>query len=216
MTSEGKVAVITGASRGIGRAAALALAGQGVHIIAIARTVGGLEELDDAIKAKGGSATLVPIDITDNAKLQALGPNLIQRYPHIHYFIAAAGHLDKLSAIAIGSQENWPRTMATNVTANITLIQTLHPLLKNTPGSRSVFLTADPEVIGKAFWGYYGASNAALKAIVESYAQENPEMWIKTFTPKATRTRLREQAYPGRLDGQTPEQAAQELLDFLA
>lgn len=216
MTSlQGKVAVVTGASRGIGRATAFALGQRGAHVIAIARTIGGLEELDDAIKAAGGSATLVPLDLTDTPKLQALGPSLISRYPQIDYLVSAASYLNKLSPIAIGPQDYWPRTMATNVTANITLIQTLYPLLKNAPQSRSVFLSADPAVIGKEFWGYYGASYAALNAIVQSFANENPEMWVKTFVPKATQTRMREQAFPGRLDGQSPEQTAAELLTFL-
>lgn len=216
MIFKDKVAVVTGASRGIGRATALALAEQGAHVIAIARTIGGLEELDDEIKSKGGSATLVPLDLTDTSKLQALGPNLIARYPSLDVLVSAAGYLDKLMPVALASQDFWPKTIATNVTANITLIQTLYPLLKRAPHSRSVFLTADPDKIGKPFWGFYGASFAALNAVVDSLAAENPEMWIKKFIPKETQTRLREQAYPGRLDGQAAEKTAKELMEFIS
>lgn len=214
---QNKIAVVTGASRGIGRATALALANNGAHVVAIARTIGGLEELDDEIKKTGkGSATLVPLDVTDTPKLQALGPSLIARYPKIDVLISSAGYLEKLTSIAGAPQGYLPRVLATNVTANVNLIQTLHPLLRNAPDSRSVFLTADEDIMGKAYWGYYGASFAALKALVHSYAAENPEMWIKTFTPKPTQTRLRAEAYPGLTNGQTPEQTAADILQYLS
>lgn len=215
MELKDKVAVVSGASRGIGYATALALAKKGAHVIAIARTVGGLEELDDEIQAAGGSATLVPLDITDTAKLQALGPQLITRYQKIDFLVSAAGYLEKLTAIALGPADYWPKAVAANVTSVVTLIQTLHPLLKNARHSRSLFLTADPQVIGKPYWGFYGASFAAMNAIVASHAAENPEMWIKTFAPQPTQTRLREEAYPGRLDAQTPHETAQQVVDVL-
>lgn len=216
MKLRNKVAVVTGASRGIGHEVAVALAAEGAHIIAIARTIGGLEELDDRINKAGGSATLVPLDITDTAKLQALGPNLLSRYNQIDYLVSAAGYLDKLTSVAQSNADFWAKTMATNVTANITLIQTLHPLLKNAPNSRSLFLRADPALNGKPFWGYYNGSYAALKTIVDSYAEENPDMWIKTFVPYSTQTRLRDQAYPGLKDeGQTPAQTARQIVDYL-
>ncbi len=215
MPLKNKVAVVTGASRGIGKAVALELAQRGAHVIAIARTIGGLEELDDQIIKAGGSATLVPLDITDNAKLQALGPNLLSRYNQIDYLVAAAGYLDKLTSVAQSNIDFWAKTMATNVTANITLIQTLHPLLKNAGDARSLFLRADPTMLGRPFWGYYGASYAALKVLIDSYSEENTDMWIKTFVPNATQTRLRDQAYPGLKDGQTPEQTAQQIVDYL-
>ncbi len=126
----GKTAVVTGASRGIGYATALELAKRGAHVIAIARTIGGLEELDDAIKQAGGTATLVPLDVTDTGKLQALGPSLSSRFKQIDIVVSAAGYLEKLTSVAQSPAEHWTRAIATNATAHITLIQTLHPLLK--------------------------------------------------------------------------------------
>jgi NAD(P)-dependent dehydrogenase (short-subunit alcohol dehydrogenase family) len=177
-----KVAVVTGASRGIGRAVALALAEKNIHIIAIARTIGGLEELDDLIKAKGGTATLVPLDVLDNAKLQELGPSLMARYPQIDYLISSAAYLDKLTSVATSPIDIWNKTITTNVTANITLIQTLYPLLKQSPHSRSLFLTGDKNLSGQAYWGFFMASQMALENIVQSFAAENPDMWIKIHT----------------------------------
>lgn len=209
-----KVAIVTGASRGIGYATALELAKQGAHVIAIARTIGGLEELDDAIQKIGGTATLVPLDITDTTKLQALGPSLVSRFKQVDIVVAAAGYLSKLTPIAQSPTDHWNRAIATNATANVHLIQTLHPLLKQASDARVVFLTDDSGE-NKPYWGFYAASKAALKSVVASYAAENPEMTITTFTPKATQTRLREEAYPGRKDGQTTKQAAQEIFAFL-
>lgn len=211
----GKTAIVTGASRGIGYATALELAKRGAHVIAIARTIGALEELDDAIKQTGGSATLVPLDVTDTAKLQALGPSLISRFKQIDILISGAAYLEKLTSIAQSPMDHWTRAMATNATANIVLIQTLHPLLKQSPHAQAVFLTADETTFGKAYWGFYTASKAALKAIVDSYAAENPEMSITTYTPATTKTRLFQEAFPGVNKGQTPEETAQDILAFL-
>jgi NAD(P)-dependent dehydrogenase (short-subunit alcohol dehydrogenase family) len=208
-------AVVTGASRGIGYQTALQLAKQGAHVIAIARTIGGLEELDDEIKKAGGSATLVPLDITDNKALQSLGPSLVSRFPKIDLVVSAAAHLDKLTSVAQGPLEQWTRAINTNATANITLIQTLHPLLKQSEHAQAVFLTENPENIGRAFFGFYGASKAALEAFVKSYAAENPEMNISTFTPAPTATRLRDEAFPGDKPDQTAKETAKELLKSL-
>lgn len=208
-------AVVTGASRGIGYQTALQLGKQGAHVIALARTIGGLEELDDEIQKAGGSATLVPIDITDTKALQALGPSLISRFPKIDLVIGAAGYLDKLTSVAQGPLEQWTRAIATNATANITLIQTLHPLLKQSPNPQAVFLTENPKNIGRAFFGFYGASKAALEAFVNSYAAENPEMNISTFTPSPTATRLRDEAFPGDKPERNAEETAKELLTTL-
>lgn len=210
-----KTVVVTGASRGIGYETALELAKRGAHVIAIARTIGGLEELDDAIQQAGGSTTLVPLDITDTAKLQELGPSLSARFKKIDLVIGAAGYLSKLTSIAQSPMDHWTRALATNATANITLIQTLHPLLKQSATPQAVFLTADEATADKPYWGFYAASKAALNAIVASYAAENPEMDIRTFTPAPTQTRLRDEAFPGLKGAQTPRQTALELIDSL-
>jgi NAD(P)-dependent dehydrogenase (short-subunit alcohol dehydrogenase family) len=209
-------AVVTGASRGIGYQTALELGKQGAHVIAIARTIGGLEELDDEIKKAGGSTTLVPLDITDTKALQSLGPSLMSRFPIVDLVIGAAGYLDKLTSVAQGPLEQWTRAMATNVTANITLIQTLHPLLKQSKNPQAIFLTESEENYGRAFFGFYGASKAALEALVKSYANENPEMKISTFTPKPTTTRLRDEAFPGLKDGLDAVDTANELIEFIS
>jgi len=212
---QGKIAVVTGASRGIGYATALELAKRGAHVVAIARTIGGLEELDNEIQKNGGMATLVPLDITDTPKLQALGPTLATRFKQVDIVVGAAGYLDKLTSIAQGPMEHWNRAIATNATANITLIQTLHPLLKQSPSPQAVFLTADERVLGKAYWGFYGATKAALEVLIGSYAAENPEMSISTYVPAATKTRLFEEAMPGVKTAQSPERTAKELLDYM-
>ncbi len=213
-----KTVVITGASRGIGRAIAAVLGAQGAHVIAVARTIGGLEELDDEIKSSGGSATLVPLDVTDTAKLQQLGPQLIGRFPKIDLVVGAAGYLSKLTSVAQGPMEHWTRALATNATANLTLIQSLHPLLKGAEKPRAVFIGANENLLGKAYWGFYGASKAALEALVKSYAEENPEIRIDVWTPEATKTRLFEEAFPGdtKIALKTPEETAAIFMDYLS
>ncbi|MDB5478096.1 MAG: oxidoreductase [Alphaproteobacteria bacterium] len=213
----GKTAVVTGASRGIGYATALELGKRGAHVIAIARTIGGLEELDDEIKKAGGTATLVPLDITDTKALQALGPSLLSRFPKIDIVIGAAGYLDKLTPVAQGPLEQWTRALATNATANITLIQTLHPLLKQSENPTAIFLTENNDNIGRAFFGFYGASKAALEALVTSYAAENPGINISLYAPSPTETRLREEAFPGgnKNQLQNTETVAKEILKKL-
>lgn len=213
---KGKNIVITGASRGIGFHTALELGKRGAHIIAIARTIGALEELDDEIRKHGGTTTLVPLNITDNAALQSLGPSLISRFPVIDMVIGAAGYLGKLTSVAEGPLEQWTRAIATNATANITLIQTLHPLLKQAKDPKAVFLSADPQYFDRGFFGFYGASKAALNAIVNAYAHEHPEIKAVTFVPKPTATRLRDEAFPGSKDAQSPADTAKELIEFIS
>lgn len=210
-----KTVVVTGASRGIGYHTALELGKRGAHVIAIARTIGGLEDLDDEIKKHGGNTTLVPLTITDNSALQSLGPSLITRFPKIDMVIGAAGYLGKLTSVAEGPLEQWTRAIATNATANITLIQTLHPLLKQAESPKAVFLTADPQYFDRAFFGFYGASKAALQVLADAYAAEHPEIKVATFTPKPTLTRLRDEAFPGNSDAQSPQETAAELVDFI-
>lgn len=212
---KGKTIVVTGASRGIGFYTALELGKRGAHIIAIARTIGGLEELDDAIKKEGGSTTLVPLDITNNPSLQSLGPSLVTRFSSIDAVVAAAGYLEKLTPVAEGPLEHWTRAIAVNTTANITLIQTLHPLLKQAETPKAVFLTADPAYQGKAFWGFYSASKAALDVLVAAYAAEHPAIKAVTYRPQPTDTRLRDGAYPGRPANRHAKDSAAELVRFI-
>ena len=211
-----RVAVVTGASRGIGRAVALELAARGYHVIAIARTIGALEELDDRISAQGGSATLVPVDVSDVRALQALGPSLLSRYKHIDLVVSAAGYLSKLTSIAQGPMDHWTRALAINTTANLVLLQTLHPLLQQAEKPKAVFLTSDERYNGRAYWGFYSASKAAMESLVNSYAAENPSIDAFVYAPAPTKTRLRDVAYPGDPQGgQSPEQTAQDILSAL-
>lgn len=214
MLLKNKTAIVTGASRGIGHATALALGQQGAHVIAIARTVGGLEELDDAIQSAGGSATLVPLDITDTPKLQALGPSLIGRFPQIDIVVGAAGYLSKLTSIAQGPMDHWTRAMATNATANLVLLQTLYPLLKKSTQAQIVF-PVHSELPADAYWGFYSASKEALRALALAFAQENPSIDVQLCDLPFTQTRLYDEAFPGKPADFTTEQAAQKILNTL-
>ncbi|HXI86693.1 MAG TPA: SDR family NAD(P)-dependent oxidoreductase [Parvularculaceae bacterium] len=197
----GKTALVTGASRGLGRAMALALAKAGAHVLALARTVGGLEELDDEIQAAGaGSASLIPLDLADPAAIERLGPALAARFPKLDIFVANAGVLGELAPLPDIDDDIWRRTIDLNLTANWRLIKTLDPLLRASGAARAVFITSK---VGGAearpFWGAYACSKAALEILAETYALESKLFGIKVaiIDPGAMRTRMREKAMPG-------------------
>jgi len=194
-----KVALVTGASRGLGRAAALALAKLGCHIIATARTQGGLEELDDEIKAAGSSATLVPMNITDYAGIDRLGAAIFERWKKLDILVGNAAVLGQLTPVAHLDQKVWDEVMAVNVTANYRLLRSLDPLLRMAPAGRAVFVTSGVAHSTPAYWGGYSISKAALEAMVKTYAAETATTNIKAnlFSPGATRTAMRAQAMPG-------------------
>ena len=196
---EGKIALITGASRGLGRAAALALAKQGCHIIATARTQGGLEELDDEIKAAGSTATLVPLDITDSAGIDRLGAAIFERWKKLDILVGNAGVLGKLTPIAHLDPKVWDEVMAINVTANYRLLRSMDPLLRMSDAGRAVFVTSGHAQSTPAYSGSYSVSKAALEALVKTYAAENAttKVRVNLFSPGATRTKMRAQAMPG-------------------
>lgn len=206
---DGKVALVTGASRGIGRALALALAGAGAHVVATARTKGALEELDDEIKALGSQATLVPLNLVHGDKLDQLGPSLYPRFGRIDMLVAAAGMLGPLSPLAHVKNEDWTRLMEVNLTANWRLIRTLDPLLRLAPAGRAVFVTCAAARAGEAYWGPYAASKAGLEALVKSYASEvaNTAVRVNLLDPGVARTKLRQQAFPGELLDAQPDPA---------
>jgi NAD(P)-dependent dehydrogenase (short-subunit alcohol dehydrogenase family) len=195
----GKIALVTGASRGLGRATALALAKQGCHIIATARTQGGLEELDDEIKAVGSSATLVPMNITDYAGIDRLGAAIFERWKKLDILVGNAAVLGKLTPVAHLDQKVWDDVMAVNLTANYRLLRSLDPLLRMAPHGRAVFVTSGVAHSTPAYWGGYAISKAALEAMVKTYAAENATGTIKAnlFSPGATRTKMRAEAMPG-------------------
>ncbi|HEX7107644.1 MAG TPA: SDR family NAD(P)-dependent oxidoreductase, partial [Aestuariivirga sp.] len=157
---ENRVAVVTGASRGLGRAIALTLAKEGAHIIALARTQGGLEELDDEIKGIGGSATLVPSDIKDYAAIDRLGAAIFDRWKKLDILVGNAGILGKLTPLAHVDQKVWDEVMAVNLTANWRLIRSLDPLLRASDAGRAVFVSSAAAQKCLAYWGPYSVSKA--------------------------------------------------------
>lgn len=194
-----RVAVVTGASRGIGYAVALELARAGAHVLAMARTVGALEELDDQIRQDGGSATLVPASLTDAAALDRLGQAIHDRWGKLDILIGNAGVLGTLSPLGHVKSQDWEDVMAVNVTANWRLIRSLDPLLRASEAGRAVFLTSGVARHPRPYWGPYAVSKAALETLVRTYAAEVEKMSVRAnlFNPGATRTAMRAKAMPG-------------------
>ena len=200
-----KIALVTGASRGIGRAAALALAKAGAQLVAVARTQGGLEELDDEVRAATGrSATLVPLEISDGDALDQLGFALHQRFGRLDILVHAAAILGPLTPVAHIEPKHWDRVVATNLTATYRLIRTTEPLLRAAPSARAIFLTTGRAQRPKAFWGPYGATKAGMENIVRTWADELEQTNVRAvlLDPGAMRTRMRAEAMPGE-DPQT-------------
>jgi NAD(P)-dependent dehydrogenase (short-subunit alcohol dehydrogenase family) len=196
---ENRVAVVTGASRGLGRAIALKLAAEGAHIVATARTQGGLEELDDEIRDIGGTATLVPADIKDFAAIDRLGAAIFERWKKLDILIGNAGVLGKLTPLGHLDPKVFDDAMAVNITANYRLVRSLDPLLRASDAGRAVFITSGLAHKCFAYWGAYSISKAALEALVKTYAAENESTAIRAncFSPGPTRTKMRATAMPG-------------------
>jgi NAD(P)-dependent dehydrogenase (short-subunit alcohol dehydrogenase family) len=194
-----RIALVTGASRGIGYATALALAKAGAHIIAVARTVGGLEELDDAIRGTGGSATLVPLDLKDYAGIDRLAPALHERFGRLDVLIGNAGVLGPLSPLGHVEPTAWDEVMAVNVTANWRLIRALDPLLRRSEAGRVVFVSCGVAAQAIAYWGPHAASKSALEVLARTYAAETAttNVRVNVLVPGPIRTRMRAQAFPG-------------------
>ena len=194
-----RVALVTGASRGIGRAAAVALAGQGLHVILSARTVGALEELDDEIRGSGGTASILKLNLTHGDKIDALGPTLYERWQRLDVLVAAGGILGRLSPLSHMPTEEWEKVLRINLTANWRLIRTLDPLLRRSDAGRAVFVTSRAARKIRAYWGPYAASKAALEALVKTYAAEveTTSLKVNLLDPGPTRTAMRAEAYPG-------------------
>ena len=208
-----RIALVTGASRGIGYATALALARQGAHIIATARTVGGLEELDDAIQKLGGSATLVPLDLTDIDGIARLGAALNERHGKLDIFVGNAGMPGPSSPLGHITVKSWQDTLALNVTSNFQLIRCMEPLLKLSDAGRAVFITSGVAHLATAYFGPYAASKAALDTLVRVWAAETvtTAMRVNLFSPGPVRTKMRATVMPGEdpLSLETPEQIAE-------
>lgn len=215
-----RIVVVTGASRGIGRAVAEALGREGAHVVAVARTEGGLAELDDAVSAAGGSTTLVPLDLKDSAGIDRLGAALLERYGRIDALFGNAGILGVLSPLGHVAPKVWDEVMAVNVTANWRLVRSLDPLLRQSDSGRALFVTSGAARNIRAYWGPYAVSKAALEALVKTYAAELNVSAAKAnlFNPGPLRTRMRAQAMPGE-DPESlepPERVAPHILGLLA
>lgn len=196
---ENRIALVTGASRGIGYHIALELARLGAHVIAVARTVGGLEALDDEIAKLGGSTTLVPMDLTDYEAIDRLGQAIHERWGQLDIFVANAGILGGLSPVEHFDIKDFGRVMDVNLTANWRLIRSLDPLLKQSDSARAIVVGAPAAQEHRPFWGAYAASKAALETLALTWAAEtkNTAMRINMLIPEPARTALRAQAMPG-------------------
>src|SRR5215470_16088737 len=215
-----RIALVTGASRGIGYAAARALAKRGAHIVAVARTQGGLEELDDEIRKDGGSATLVPLSMTDADGLARLGAALHERHGKIDILIGNAGVAGPSSPLGHIDLKPWNDVIAVNLTANFQLIRCMEPLLRASDAGRAVFITAGSARVAPGYRGPYAASKAALETLVRVWAAETAATSIRVnlFSPGPIRTRMRANVFPGEdpMTLDTPEQAAEFIVPMCA
>ncbi|MEQ1704558.1 MAG: SDR family NAD(P)-dependent oxidoreductase [Rickettsiales bacterium] len=195
----GKIALITGATRGIGFAVAKKFAAEGAHVIATGRSVAGLEELDDAIKAIGGTATLVPLNLLETDKIEMMAQSVAQRFGRLDILVGNAGILGELSPVAHTNPEDWDKVIAVNLTANFHLIRCFDPLLKLSPAPRAMFVSSGVTRGAHAYWGAYAVSKSALEKMVETYAAENAKTPLKAnlIDPGGVRTRMRAKAFPG-------------------
>ena len=197
--SKDRIALVTGASRGIGHAAAIALAKAGMHVILVARTTGGLEEADDAIQKAGGSATLVPLNLREFDSLDRLGASIFERWGRLDAFFANAGVLGELSPLTHLAPKVFQEAIEVNVTANWRLIRSLDPLLKKSDAGRVLFVTSGAARKHTPFWGAYAVTKAALESLALTYAAEcaSTNVRVNLLNPGPLRTRMRAKAMPG-------------------
>ncbi|PLX40556.1 MAG: oxidoreductase [Hyphomicrobiales bacterium] len=202
-----RVALITGASRGIGRAAALELARAGAHVIAVARTEGGLTALDDEITELGGSATLVPLDLQDFEAIDRLGAAVFERWKRLDVLIGNAGLLGNLGPMSHIRPEDWQILTNVNLTANWRLIRSFDVLLRQSDAGRAIFVTSGAARSFKAYWGGYGVTKAALEAMVKIYAAELNKTNVRAnlLNPGPIATGLRAKAFPGENPASIPQ-----------
>lgn len=197
---KGQVALVTGASRGIGRATALALAGAGAHVVLTARSQGGLEETDDLIRAGGGNATLLPLDLIKQAdELDKLGPSLVERFGRLDMLVHAAGLLAKLTPLAHIAPRDWSESLAVNATAAYRLIRACDPPLRAAPAGRAIFLHDSHAAEPTPYWSLYSAAKAAQAHLVQCWALEvtMTPLRVALLDPGPVATNLRGAAFPG-------------------
>ncbi len=217
-TLNDKIALVTGASRGIGAATAIELARRGAHVVITARTQGGLEATDDAIRSAGGTCTLLPLDLMDGAALDQIGPSLFERFKRLDILVCNAAALGKLTPAPHILPKDWATVVGVNLTAAWHLIRSCGPLLAVAPTGRAVFVTSGLSQHPTAYWGAYGATKAAMEHLALSWADEtrSGNLRINLFDPGIVRTRLRADAMPGEnpTTVQPPEAVAPQIADL--
>ena len=216
---QGRVALVTGASRGLGAATAIALGEAGAHVVLLARTIGGLEETDDAIRAAGGTASLMPLDLRKGDDIDALAVALYERYQKLDILVGNAAVLGSLTPLAHAEPKMLAQVMEVNVAANYRLIRAFDPLLRASDAGRAVFVSSGAAIGNFAYWGAYGSSKAALESLVLSYAAEvaKSTLRVNVFDPGVMRTAMRAQAFPAEDPNKlaAPESVAAKLLPLL-
>lgn len=216
----GRVALVTGASRGIGAAIALAYARAGAHVVLIARNTKALEKLDDQIRGEGGTATLVPLDLLDHEKIDTLGPALAEKFGRLDIFVGNAGMLGTLGPLGHTKANDWDRVIALNLSANFRLIRTLDPLLRASDAGRVIFVSSGAAEGYRAYWGAYAASKAGLESLARSYKAETDKTNIRVniVDPGRIRTAMRAEAFPGEDPATlaTPDYIVNTFLDLAA
>lgn len=216
----GRIAMVTGASRGIGRAVALAMAREGAHIIAVARTASRLEDLDDHIRAGGGSSTLVPLDLKDGAAIDRLGQAIYERWKKLDIFVGNAGLLGPMGPLSHIKPKAFAELLNINVTANWRLLRSLDALLRASDAGRVIFVSSGAARKNKPYWGGYGMSKAALEHLALTYAAEvaDSPVRVNIINPGPTRTAMRAEAYPGEdpKDLPEPSEVAEIFVDLAA
>ncbi len=217
---EGRIALITGASRGIGAAVAQGFAREGAHVILLARTVGGLEEIDDRIQKEGRKATLLPFDLAQTDKISAIGPTIAERFGRLDILVGNAAILGDLSPVAMSDAKTWEKVMKINLMANYHLIGALDPLLRGSHAGRAIFVTSRvaQKDVNKPYWGAYAVSKSALEKMAMTYAEEvaHSPLRVNILDPGVIRTDMRAQAMPGE-DPQTlppPESIVEKFIEL--
>lgn len=215
----GKIALVTGASRGLGAAVAIRFAAEGAHLVLAARTVGGLEDVDDAIRAAGGTATLVPVDLREFTRIDELAAALLGRYGRLDILVGNAAEFGVFSPLGHLAPELWDEVIALNLTANWRLIRAMDPLLRAAPAGRAIFVTSAIGRDSLAYWGPYAVSKTALEMLVKIYAAEIAKTRARAnlIDPGPLRTRLRARAFPGEdPNSRRPPASAADLFVELA
>ncbi len=202
-----RVALITGASRGLGRAIALRYAQEGAHVLLLARGLTFLGRVDDEVRAAGGKASLIPLDLADGAAVDALGPLLFERFGKLDVFVGSAAILGALSPLPHIPSDRWDKVLAVNLTANWRLIRTLDPLLRRSDAARVIFVTSSVAESARAYWAPYSVSKAGVEALAKTYANETEDtpICVNLVDPGAMATRMRAEAYPGEDQATLPK-----------